>query len=786
MENSAKVSKTLTEVVAEIVEALHGNDLDLLRGLLLYLQILVMNNPKERLDGIILRLMKELKGDRVAMMKPVLIETFGVVKYLALVNMHHNSLTDQFQSAKSEFHDSLTNFKQIFYRQPTDSNDLFWNIRGLHSVCVCEELFQASFKYTIPETKLSSLLPTWGGECIVHLLRAAGGDPVSIGWLLNQGFTTVYQLAQKSRESRRQRKLLSIETFNIVVLNHQALSMEQAATIAFQLMHVFNTEIQDIRDISDWIWIHSILDVLMNILSRFHHKNLEPIHQAVISFFESKLPVLLKFGLFGWITISWNDGKMLFKERLQARIIECIASIASWTTFEEVEKRCRTILQKFGNNYIQSKLYPNLGWVASGVPPPGTLTNPQGGVFHLLNKVQDVALDLMQLHGDEFDLHFVGSNETVTDKLLSSLREKFNDQNCQLVSLISSNTVFSINQVWYCLVRFIAIQRLFTQRSEELKKLSEDMFSSNNATFDATSSTSTANVAFTDLHPAVVALLHDPTGNIARSMSVEDSIACIRSIASVGKANMANFENQNLLIVLGPSGAGKSTTINWLYGCTMIEDEDGNILVSPDSEKSEVTTIGSNATFSTTVIPKFVTLESDDNLVVCDAPGYCDSRGAQIAIGNAINIWNAVRQSRTCRFFLLLSADNFMSNKADTVKSSMRALQEMVGGLSSFNEISSSIRVGITNVDTSQRNKKVMKLYKDICSNFNYNLIESEPYLVDPLQKYEGMSRDELIKDVLLQIPTIPNTQLSSMIKSVQLDEKEQFLLGQINVYGFD
>jgi len=43
-----------------------------------------------------------------------------------------------------------------------------------------------------------------------------------------------------------------------------------------------------------------------------------------------------------------------------------------------------------------------------------------------------------------------------------------------------------------------------------------------------------------------------------------------------------------------------------------------------------------------------------DSFLVCDCPGFGDSRGAEINIGNAVNIKAALLQASSVRFILLV------------------------------------------------------------------------------------------------------------------------------------
>ena len=52
-------------------------------------------------------------------------------------------------------------------------------------------------------------------------------------------------------------------------------------------------------------------------------------------------------------------------------------------------------------------------------------------------------------------------------------------------------------------------------------------------------------------------------------LTKEESIECLTSCISVGKARAEQAKDRHLIMVIGNTGAGKSTLVNYIAGCKM-------------------------------------------------------------------------------------------------------------------------------------------------------------------------------------------------------------------------
>jgi hypothetical protein len=160
--------------------------------------------------------------------------------------------------------------------------------------------------------------------------------------------------------------------------------------------------------------------------------------------------------------------------------------------------------------------------------------------------------------------------------------------------------------------------------------------------------------------------LADVTAPLELKQSIDLLCYCIRA----GESRAAMLDGKETLILIGNTGAGKSTLGNYLAGCTLIkkeagedsEHEDDVIVVQgicDGGKMDEVTPIG-HTSVSKTFMPEI--FQCPDSFMFCDCPGFLDSRGAEINIGNAVNIKAALSRALNARVIVLI---NYFSLKAE-------------------------------------------------------------------------------------------------------------------------
>ncbi len=69
--------------------------------------------------------------------------------------------------------------------------------------------------------------------------------------------------------------------------------------------------------------------------------------------------------------------------------------------------------------------------------------------------------------------------------------------------------------------------------------------------------------------------------------------------------------------------------------------------------------------------------------MICDTPGFFDSRGVEIEISNSINLAKFMKNCKSIRPILLIAFDNFKSNRAKSLKKLVSMLSKTID-LNSF------------------------------------------------------------------------------------------------------
>ncbi len=177
--------------------------------------------------------------------------------------------------------------------------------------------------------------------------------------------------------------------------------------------------------------------------------------------------------------------------------------------------------------------------------------------------------------------------------------------------------------------------------------------------------------------------------------TLEEKIACFDHLVRSGERAALAAKNKDIVIFIGNTGAGKSTLINFLYGCEMAENKNGQILVDPKSPIKEVVEVGVR-NHSCTLFPKFITVNWTHNsepsfvdsaskavekrsLTFCDMPGFSDNRGFEVTLANALVLKKIIENARSIRFVMVFENGGFAA-KGQMWKSSAELLCHRLPG----------------------------------------------------------------------------------------------------------
>ena len=125
------------------------------------------------------------------------------------------------------------------------------------------------------------------------------------------------------------------------------------------------------------------------------------------------------------------------------------------------------------------------------------------------------------------------------------------------------------------------------------------------------------------------------------------------------------IRGKDVILFLGETGVGKSTTIHFLSGSQLVQTvvqglnhleprkikntEARKILTSPCAQSVN------RCVASVTIDPKDVEIFNRESIVLCDTPGFEDTRGVEVDIANGVSIVRAIRECRSVKPVVLIS-----------------------------------------------------------------------------------------------------------------------------------
>ena len=718
-------------LISNLATRIQSKDLEAARPLLLLLKLRVYKLNPTRIDEIILQYIECFGSyNRVDIAKPYLVELFCYLKSLALLYLPRpssNSSKVQIAEVKKRLFLLIEQFKNNFNEEKQKKNDLFWNCRGLYSLSVAEILINLQFAL-LENKNAKKDNRIFAGEAAVHVIGALNGDPVAINWLLKSGIYAVSHMVRESNSPRMEARLVTSETFNYIMLDNHFEDV-YAQQIAGEVIRCFNKVNTHRQGLNDWLILYSYLEVLVNITKRFSdplNSSHVAIHETVLTFLNTQLPLKGSRSLKSlYLSASVMS---IINTRIESRMVEIVCllrlspikSVVADCERFFAEQKERLTSHYAISTYIHSNVEQQLEF----------LTNVQVVDFLWFNFAESLLVELLETEPDIV----TGLSTLANDRYMNSSEANhiklriplFYDRVAQFAQ---HNTVNKPEHLWQCFCNRIIAANL---RSQPLTSLSDSPEkSSTNSTTSAalpyklqiatdslTATTLTGNED--DFEPAVVRTIERPVlkkmaeddfdkvvyrlfESSEVNLGIEESIDCIRSIITVGRSRMLQADDKNILMVVGSTGSGKSTTINWLFGCSMVLNEDGCIGVRAEKDKGRkdmVTQIGLDSTRSQTLVP--VTLYLDDKLTICDAPGFMESRGPEVSIGNAVNTLSIISSSASVKFLLLINSHDVLSAKGANVKESFLSLEASFGGKVNLNQYMDNIMIGITFGDSKR------------------------------------------------------------------------------------
>ena len=801
-------------LISNLANCIQLKDLEAARPLLLLLKIRVYKLNPQRKDGIILQFIECFGSyNRVDIAKPFLVELFCYLKSLALLNLA-DAAKVQFVEAKKRVLHPIEQFKYIFNEEKQEKNDLFWNCRGLYSLSVAEVLFHLQFTFMeSKKTTIDNII--FAGEAAVHVIGALNGDPAAIIWLLKSGIYAVSHMVRKSNSQRMEARLVTSETFNYITMNNH-FEDAYAQQIVDQVIVCFNKVNTHRNGLSDWLILYSYLEVLVNVTHRFSDP-LNPSHVAiqttVLTFLKTQLPFrgsrALQCLYLSASVMSTID------TRIEARVVE-IFRLLHLSPIKSVVEDCERFfakyrMQKKGRSLTNHEVISTF-MNSNAEKQLEFLADVQMVDFLWYNFAESLLVELLETEPDIVTGLSTLSNDTyINSSEAQHIRLRIPTFYDRVTQFAQHSTVNKPEHFWQCFCNRIVAGNVrggsWTTLSNPPEKgitnsvspvalpyklhTATDSPLARSTTLSGSDDTFEPAVIRTIERPALKAMADDDFDTVVYkifessevlNLSIEESIDCIRSIITVGRSRTMQADDKNILMVVGSTGSGKSTTINWLFGCSMmfLNEEDGCITVRAEKDKGRkdmVTQIGLDSTRSQTLVP--VTLHLDDKLTICDAPGFMESRGPEVSIGNAVNTLSLISSSASVKFLLLINSHDLFSAKGKNVKESFLSLETSFGGKENLNQYMRNIIIGIT-FGSSKEFGKIKSKLLGICEVNQWNVVDEQIFCIDPLERDDSVCRGDFHRE-LVNLPHIPKESLLQLFKESALNAADINMLSRIS-----
>lgn len=202
------------------------------------------------------------------------------------------------------------------------------------------------------------------------------------------------------------------------------------------------------------------------------------------------------------------------------------------------------------------------------------------------------------------------------------------------------------------------------------------------------------------------ALTNTSSIDYKEDLSPEEIIA---EIAKLEKdvENLFTKENskKTRILFLGPTGSGKTTLMHLLSGCHMIADNRGTLetaLYCDGKCRVGNMKIGHLAHAETC----FPAIDERNDYILCDCPGFLDTRSISQRILNAFSIGRLLTSPCKIKILLFLTYSHFTS---DRCSGAIRLIDEAEKFFCDYNQIEQCIGLVITQVDHDQTVSNILK-----------------------------------------------------------------------------
>lgn len=182
-----------------------------------------------------------------------------------------------------------------------------------------------------------------------------------------------------------------------------------------------------------------------------------------------------------------------------------------------------------------------------------------------------------------------------------------------------------------------------------------------------------------------------PLQEILKKIRPLDTFEALRLVAKAKEA-ASLIAGKDIVLLIGETGSGKSTTIQFLAGSRMAVVQ---VQIGPDKFLRHITAVGQitnpglqNITTSPHhksetryIAPVTISLQEvlgePDVLILCDAPGFSDTAGAEVDLANSVGVLEALIGAKSVKLLALSNFQN-LGKRGEGIRKIARILVSMI------------------------------------------------------------------------------------------------------------
>jgi len=165
-------------------------------------------------------------------------------------------------------------------------------------------------------------------------------------------------------------------------------------------------------------------------------------------------------------------------------------------------------------------------------------------------------------------------------------------------------------------------------------------------------------------------------------------IQLMHSLVKEAEKAVERVRGREVLLLLGFTGAGKSTTIHYLAGSTMelVKQDQFPPYIAPQKitnpalKAVEVKPSAKSVTRFVTAVP----MKTDEGFIVlCDSPGFDDTKGPEVDLANSIGLVKAIRECKSVKPLILIS-NKSSGDRGQGIKKLAHTLVDMIPNVKDY------------------------------------------------------------------------------------------------------